>query len=95
LAIPFQGILRLSAATPIAALAIRGRYNERGEFLLSTTPPSDPSLNTGGEVFIPQVVDGAGYTTQIVVYDLDKDGATSGNIYFFDQSGQPITPALR
>ena len=27
LAVPFKGVLRLSSSTPIAALAIRGRYN--------------------------------------------------------------------
>ena len=45
LAVPFKGVLRLSSSTPIAALAIRGRYNERGEFLLSTTPPADTALS--------------------------------------------------
>jgi hypothetical protein len=76
-------------------LAIRGRYNERGEFLLSTTPPADPDQNTGQEVFIPHVVDGDGNTTQIVIYDLERNGPLSGSIYFFDQAGQPISSGLR
>jgi glucose/arabinose dehydrogenase len=94
LALPFKGVLRLSSAVPIAALAIRGRFNERGEFLVSATPPADPVLNTGSETFIPQVVDGGGYATEIVIYDLLKNGPVSGNIYFFDQSGLPVDPDL-
>jgi hypothetical protein len=92
---PFQGLLHLSSSSPVAVLAIRGRYNERGEFLLSTTPPSDPMVQTADQSFIPQVVDGAGYTTEIVIYDLLQKSPMSGNIYFFDQSGQPISPRLR
>jgi len=95
LALPFKGVLRLSSLTPIVAMAIRGRYNERGEFLLSTTPPADPALNTGNEGFIPHVVDGGGYSTQIVIYDLLADSPLSGNIYFFDQDGQPTKRDLR
>jgi hypothetical protein len=94
LQLPFKGVLRLTSVTPIAALAIRGRYNERGDFLVSTTPPADPALNLGDETFIPQIVDGAGYSTDIVIYDLLGGSPLSGNIYFFDQSGQPIDPGL-
>jgi glucose/arabinose dehydrogenase len=95
LLLPFQGLLRLSSSTPIAALAIRARYNERGEFLLSATPPAVLALSTGTETFIPQIVDGAGYSTEIVIYDLLKHSPLSGNLYFFDQGGQPINPDWR
>ena len=86
---PFQGTLRLWSSTPVAVIGIRGRYNERGDFLLATTPPVEESAD---EVFIPQMVNGAGYSTQIVVYDGSEGEPTSGNIYFFDQNGDPIDP---
>jgi hypothetical protein len=92
LPLSFKGILHLSSPAPIAALAIRGRYNERGEFLLSTTPPADTTNNGDKTSFIPHIVDGAGYSTEIVIYDLDGSPLT-GNIYFFDQSGQAVDPA--
>jgi glucose/arabinose dehydrogenase len=94
LSLPFKGVLHLSSSTSITALAIRGRYNERGEFLLSTTPPADASSIPGNETFIPQVVSGGGYSTEIVLYDLQGGKPVSGNIYFFDQSGQPVDPDL-
>ena len=94
LALPFKGVLHLASSTSITALAIRGRYNERGEFLLSTTPPADVETIPGNETFIPQVVDGGGYSTEIVLYDLQGGKTVSGSIYFFDQSGQPVDPDL-
>jgi hypothetical protein len=95
LATPFKGVLRLASSTPIAVMAIRGRYNERGEFLLSTTPPANPALSAGSEAFIPQIVDGGGYSTEIVIYDLQNDQPVSGYIYFFDQNGQPVDSELQ
>jgi hypothetical protein len=94
LALRFRGVLHLVSSTSITALAIRGRYNERGEFLLSTTPPADVEAIPSNETFIPQVVDGGGYSTEIVLYDLQGGKTVSGNIYFFDQSGQPVDPDL-
>ena len=87
---PFQGTLHISSASPIAAVAIRARYNERGDFLLSTTPPSPSELVTQDEAFIPQVLDGGGYNTQIVIFGGTDEESSSGNIYFFDAGGQPI-----
>jgi hypothetical protein len=89
---PFQGTLRLSSSAPVAVIGIRGRYNERGDFLLATTPPVEEAAD---EVFIPEVVDGAGYSTEIVVYDGSEGEPASGNIYFFDQNGDPIDPHFR
>jgi glucose/arabinose dehydrogenase len=93
---PFQGTLRVSSSTPIAALAIRARYNERGDFLLSTTPPSpsDPDVDPQDEAYIPQVLDGGGYSTQIVIFGGTDEAPSSGNIYFFDPDGQPIDPPV-
>jgi hypothetical protein len=90
---PFRGVLRLFSSAPISALAIHGRYNERGEFLLSTTPPTDPASSKESSKFIPHVVDGAGYSTEIVIYDV-AGNPISGSIYFFDQNGEPIDPDL-
>jgi glucose/arabinose dehydrogenase len=90
--VSFKGVLRITSPTHIAALAIRGRYNERGEFLLSTTPPAAPAENSDNTRFIPHIVDGGGYSTEIVIYDPLEGAPLTGSIYFFDQDGQPIDP---
>ena len=71
------------------------RYNERGDFLFTTTPPDDLATQSEDEAFIPQLVDGAGYTTQTVIFAGPEGSPVSGNIYFFDQNGQPINPLVR
>jgi hypothetical protein len=92
---PFQGTLHIASAVPVAAVAIRARYNERGDFLLSTTPPAPSNaVDPQDEVFIPQILDGGGYNTQIVIFGGADEAPSSGNIYFFDTEGQPIDPPV-
>jgi hypothetical protein len=81
--------LQLSSSTPIAALGVRGRYNERADFLLSTTPPADPSVIPSHEVFIPQVLYGGGYSTQIVIFEGPAEQPASGNICFSIRTANP------
>jgi hypothetical protein len=92
---PFQGTLHIASAVPVAAVAIRARYNERGDFLLSTTPPApSDAVDPQDEAFIPQILDGGGYNTQIVIFGGADEAPSSGNIYFFDAEGQPIDPPV-
>ena len=65
----FQGLLRISSASAISVVGLRGRYNERGDFLITTTPPvaeDEPSYT--GELVFPHIVEGAGYTTQFILF---------------------------
>jgi hypothetical protein len=94
---PFQGVLRVStaAAGGISVVGIRGRYNERGDFLLTTTTPTDESHPPTGEQFFPHFADGGGYTTQFILFNGGPDQASSGTLRFFGQSGQGVSLALR
>src|SRR5262249_35780344 len=38
---PFRGMLQLTSFTPITIVSLRGRYNERNDLLITTTPPAD------------------------------------------------------
>jgi hypothetical protein len=35
----FQGTANLTTSSPVAVVALRANYNERGDFLMTTTPP--------------------------------------------------------
>jgi hypothetical protein len=67
----FHGVLRLRAASDFAALSVRTRYNERGEFLYTMIPtsndtePSPPGLSR----VIPLVAMGGNYATEILLFD--------------------------
>src|SRR6185295_9319751 len=67
LPIPFQGVLRVTSSSSISIVGLRGRYNERNDFLITTTPPVDEaSPLPAAELYFPHFVDSGGYTTQFI-----------------------------
>lgn len=95
---PFQGILRISTASVpgISVAGLRGRYNERADFLITTTQPTLESVAaTSAELFFAHLVDGGGYTTQFVMFNGSIDQNYSGSLRFFNQSGQPLDLSLQ
>jgi hypothetical protein len=83
LPVPFQGVANLTSSTPIVVAALRGRYNERDEFLMTTTPPLSNTTLTAGTLVFPHIISGQGFSTQIVVF-----GSTgSGKLYLFANDG--------
>jgi len=84
--LPFQGRLRVSALSPnITAVGLRARYNERGDFLITTTPPF-PENQAAGTLVFPHFVDGGGYTTQFVIIS-GQSQASGGTLRFFNSAG--------
>jgi hypothetical protein len=91
----FQGVLRISAAADIAVAALRGRTNERGDFLVTTTPAiTETTRPAPGELIIPELVDGGGYTTQIILYGAYPGENSAGLMQFFTQNGTTFSPRL-
>ncbi len=92
---PFRGVLRVSTdSTGISVIGLRSRRNQRGDFLIATTPPAseaEPSSST--ELVIPHLPDGGGFTTQIIVFSLGQ--SASGSVLLFQQSGQPFPETLQ
>jgi hypothetical protein len=83
---PLRGVVRVTAPTPVALTSLRGHTNERGEFLIASTPPADESAaTTSSELLFPQFAEGAGYDTQFVLFG----PPTSGTAYFFSRNGDP------
>src|SRR6185295_19240047 len=87
----FQGLLRVStnAGASISIIGLRGRYNERGDFLISTAEPTSESANPATELYFPHFVQSGGYTTQFVLYPGIGSGE-SGTMRFFTQLGEPM-----
>jgi len=92
----FQGVLRISGSADISVVGLRGRYNERGDFLITTTPPvaEDEAASTAEMVF-PHVVEGAGYTTQFILFSGKPGQTSSGMLRFLSQAGQPLLMEIR
>jgi hypothetical protein len=92
----FQGVLRISAIAGISVVGLRGRYNERGDFLITTTPPiAEDSPASQAEMLFPHIVEGAGYTTQFILFSGSPGQASSGTLRFLSQAGQPLVLDVR
>ena len=91
LPLPFAGVLRIStgSASGVSVVGLRGRYNERGDFLITTTTPVNESgTPTSTTTFFPHLVDGNGYTTQFILFSGMASQSTSGTLRFFKASGE-------
>jgi len=92
---PFQGSLVVEAESgAIAVTGIRAKFNEKGDFLISATPPvgdSDP----GKIRLFPQLAVGNGYSTQVVLLSTAARGNLAGWIQFLTPAGMPWSLLLR
>jgi sugar lactone lactonase YvrE len=93
---PFQGILRLSSATPVFVTGLRGHTNERGDFLIADIPPvSEAAMPPGAQLFFPQIADSGGYTTQFILFSAAPGSTSSGTMQLFNQSGGALGITLQ
>jgi hypothetical protein len=89
--LPFRGILRITSASTIVVVSLRVRYNERGNFLITTTPvANEGSPSTTAESIFPQIADQGGYSTQFILFSGVFGQRTTGTLAFFGQNGQPL-----
>jgi hypothetical protein len=96
LPLPFQGVLRASSTSNISVMGLRGRYNERQDFLMTTTPPANESAPPAvTPLFIPHLADGGGFTTQFVLFSGTAGQSSSGMLQFFAQSGSGLNLSLQ
>ena len=87
----FSGVLRVTSSSEIAIVGLRGRTNERGDFLLTTTPPSNEAdASTSADLFFPQIADSGGWTTQFVLFSGTAGQASSGTLSFLGPDGQVL-----
>ncbi|PYS04754.1 MAG: hypothetical protein DMG12_09365 [Acidobacteria bacterium] len=96
LSLPVQGLLRITGTSPVAVVGLRGRNNERGDFLITTTPPvPESTASSASEMFFPHFADANGYTTQFIVFSSGAGHSLNGSVRFFSQSGQPLDVKLK
>jgi hypothetical protein len=91
----FRGVLRISGAN-VFATGLRGRSNERGDFLITTTAPVDENAApSAAEYVFPHLADGGGYTTQFILFSGTAGQSSTGALEFLTQSGQPLRLSLQ
>jgi photosystem II stability/assembly factor-like uncharacterized protein len=82
--------LEMSSDQPLSALGLRGTYNQRRDFLITTTPVADVTKPfSDSPIYFPQFVDGGGYTTSLIL--LNASGVTeTGSLQIMDNDGAPL-----
>ncbi|MGB7623043.1 MAG: M6 family metalloprotease domain-containing protein [Terriglobia bacterium] len=85
----FTGMLDLSSSSPFTALTLRSLTNVRGDFLLTTLPVVDVNQPAPTPLIFPQIANGGGYQTQIIL--MGTSGATSTvTLSYLGNDGTPI-----
>jgi len=79
-----------SSTLPVSAFAIRTRFNERGEFMMTTLPVADVTVSSTAATAISHVVDGGGWSTEVLLVN-STDAAETGTLRFLSSSGNTMT----
>ncbi|MBZ5536572.1 MAG: SBBP repeat-containing protein [Acidobacteriia bacterium] len=85
----FQGVLTLSSNLPITPVTLRLTTNQRREDLYSTLPVADLNNPPTGPLYLPQIADGGGYATQIILVNTGS-GSGSVTMNFFNDIGGSV-----
>lgn len=91
-----RGVLRVTSSTPISVMGLRARYNERRDFLITTTPATSEAAAPVGPLYFPHIADSGGFTTQFILFSATPEQQPySGAVQFFSPSGEPLSLNLR
>src|SRR2546428_11679005 len=90
LSLPIQGLLRITSASAIAVIGLRGRTNERGDFLITTTPPVAEDGSSSPELFFPHFADAGGLTTPLILFSHGSNRPHGGTTPLLSPSRRPL-----
>jgi hypothetical protein len=91
----FQGIIRVSSDIPVAVMGLRGHYNERNDFLITTLQPvSESTPLSSNPLYFPHIVDSGGFTTQFILFNAQPNAVSSGTVQFFSQAGSALNVSI-
>jgi hypothetical protein len=91
---PFSGIVRISSVdgVDLAVIGLRGRLNERSEFIMTTTAPTNENAAPAPNLAFPHIVNGGGFLTQFILYSGTAAEPASSSLNVHDQSGRTMNP---
>jgi hypothetical protein len=91
----FMGIVRTTSSSPIVVTGLRGRINERGEFLITATVPIDESaFPLNATRYFPQFTVGGDFQMDIILLNGQAGGGT-GRLIFFAPNGRFLPLSLQ
>jgi sugar lactone lactonase YvrE len=85
------GSLDVASSQPVSILALRLTVNQRGDLLITSTPVADLATPVPtGPVAFPQVADGGGYQTTLILLNT-TNAVETGMVRFYGNSGAAMT----
>lgn len=82
----FEGVLRVSSSVPISVTGLRERYNEQGDFLVTSLPSvGEATLPSAGPLFFPHFADSAGYITRFILFSRSPAQPSAGTLHLSSQ----------
>jgi hypothetical protein len=92
LPVPFQGILRLTvqSGSGVTASSFKILFNERPDYLVTTTGPLNENAGMPGRLVFPYMTDSTGYTTQFVLINPPGVQTGSGVLNYVAADGSPL-----
>ena len=87
-----EGVLRITTDLPAISMAgFRTRFNERQQALYTTVPSIVEDAFPGSqERFFPYVLNGGGFTTDIVLFSGESLQSSSGTLRFIGSDAAPL-----
>ena len=77
-------------------IGLRERYNERNDFLVTTTPPVNEAVPPStSALFFPHIADSGGYTTQFILFSAQPGSSSSGTMQLFSQTGGALNVTIQ
>jgi hypothetical protein len=94
--LPPAGIIRIWTDSPdgISVADFRTQTNERGDFLMTAIPAFPEIASPPTATYFPIMLQGSGFTTEMVVFSNTPGQSTSGSIQYYSQSGAPLAVPL-
>ena len=87
----FSGVLRVTSTSDVAIVGLRARVNQRGDFMITTTSPTNEvAAPTSVDTYFPHLADSGGWSTQFVLFSGTAGQTSSGTLSFVDQAGEPL-----
>jgi hypothetical protein len=88
-----SGTISFTASVPVSVTALRNFTNENTLSIISPVPVADVNVVRTQPASIPHFVDGAGWSTDIVLVNTTENAVT-GEVRFMSQDGGPLDVAM-
>lgn len=90
----FTGVLDFSSSSAFAAMTVRSLTNAANNYIFTIFPIADVSQSPPSPLLFPQVADGGGYQTQVIVLSTSSTASTI-KIDYLGNDGSPIAIGRR